>query len=194
MDIQLAGIESRIYEIRGQRLMLDRDLAEINGVEIAQLKRSVRRNMERFEGDDFMFELTKSEWDSLRCQIGILENGRGQHAKYMPFVFTEHGVSMLSSVLRSGIAIQINRAIIRAFVSIRQAILSPPATDKMTEISNELAELRDYMNEILTDQNEINEDNRMQLELINQTLAEMQSKSKVVNRPRRRIGYEGGEM
>ncbi|MDE6653887.1 MAG: ORF6N domain-containing protein, partial [Muribaculaceae bacterium] len=84
-DIQL--IRSKIYEIRGQKVMLDHDLAELYGVETAQLKRAVRRNIERFEGDDFMFELTTTEF--LRCQIGI-SNGRGG-TRYLPFAFTELG-------------------------------------------------------------------------------------------------------
>ena len=89
-------IQEKIYEIRGQRVMLDFDLAEAYGVETAQLKRQVRRNMERFEGDDFMFVVTRDELS--RCQIGTLNRGRGQNIKYLPFAFTELGVAMLSSV------------------------------------------------------------------------------------------------
>ena len=85
--------------------MLDRVLAELYGVETSQLKRQVRRNIDRFP-DDFMFELTKEEYDSLRCQFGILK--RGEHTKYRPMVFTEQGVAMLSSVLNSKRAIQVN--------------------------------------------------------------------------------------
>ncbi len=183
----LQHIESRIYEIRGQRVMLDFHLAEMYGVETGQLKRSVRRNMERFEGDDCMFELSKKEWSSLRCQIGISNEKGG--VRYQPFAFTELGVSMLSSVLRSSTAIQINKVIMRTFVQMRHLLLNPPATQSL---ESRIEQLEECLNDVLTDQNEINEDNRMQLELINQTLAEMQSKSKVVNRPRRRIGYEGG--
>jgi len=102
-------IQNKIYEIRGQQVMLDYDLAEMYGVETAQLKRAVRRNIERFEGDDFMFELTKEELS--RCQFGILKEGRGSNFKYMPFAFTELGVAMLSSVLRSATAIEITRGI-----------------------------------------------------------------------------------
>ena len=91
-------IQEKIYEIRGQRVMLDFDLAEAYGVETAQLKRQVRRNIERFEGDDFMFVVTRDELS--RCQIGTLNRGRGRNIKYLPFAFTELGVAMLSSVLR----------------------------------------------------------------------------------------------
>jgi hypothetical protein len=176
---QIEIIQSKIYEIRGQKVMLDFDLAELYGVDTAQLKRSVRRNMERFEGEDFMFEVTKEEL--LRCQIGTLKKGRGQHFKYLPFAFTELGVAMLSSVLRSAIAIEVNRGIMRAFVAVRQMIALPPS-DKYTE-------LKQYIDEVMADQNDINEDTRVQLELINQTLAELQAERKREDKPRRRIGF-----
>ena len=113
-------IQQKIYVIRGQRVMLDFDLAAAYGVETAQLKRQVRRNIERFEGDDFMFEVTADELS--RCQIGTLNMKRGQNIKYLPFAFTELGVAMLSSVLRSSTAIKVNRGIMRAFVAMRQAL------------------------------------------------------------------------
>lgn len=112
-------IEQLIFMIRGQKVMLDRDLAELYGVETKQLKRTVRRNISRFP-TDFMFELTKNEYDSLRCQIGTLK--KGEHSKYLPFVFTEQGVAMLSSVLNSERAVQVNIEIMRAFVRIRQML------------------------------------------------------------------------
>ncbi len=117
-DIEL--IKRKIYELRGQRVMLDFDLAEAYGVDTAQLKRQVRRNIERFEGDDFMFEVTREELS--RCQIGTMNIKRGQNIKYLPFAFTELGVAMLSSVLRSPVAIKVNRGIMRAFVAVRQAL------------------------------------------------------------------------
>ena len=114
-------IESLIYEIRGQKVMLDFDLAELYQVETKRLKESVRRNIERFEGDDFMFELTSEEYNSLiislRSQIATSKERGGR--RLMPFVFTEQGVAMLSSVLKSERAIQVNRSIIRAFVAMR---------------------------------------------------------------------------
>ena len=115
------NIKDVIYEIRGQKVMLDNDLAEMYEVEVSQLKRQVRRNIDRFP-KDFMFELTPEEVSSLRCQNGILKTGRGQHSKYAPFVFTEEGVAMLSGLLRSKIAIQVNINIMRAFVAVRQAV------------------------------------------------------------------------
>ncbi len=101
--------------------MLDRDLAELYGVEVGQLNRQVKRNLERFP-DDFMFQLTRE--DCSRCQIGILNGGRGSNIKYLPYAFTENGVAMLSSVLRSPKAIATNIQIMRAFNAMRKALAS----------------------------------------------------------------------
>ena len=168
MDLQI--IQDKIYEIRGQRVMLDFDLAELYGTETKYLKRSVKNNLKRFPSD-FMFELTKEEYDSLRCR-NCTSNQRGGN-RYMPFAFTELGVAMLSSVLNSEIAIEVNMGIMRAFVAVRQLIANSP-TDKIGEIKNELKELKEYIKEMFADQNDINEDTRMQIELINQVLAELQ--------------------
>ena len=99
-------IMSKIYLIRGEKVMLDMDLAELYGVETKQLKRAVRRNIDRFPSD-FVFELTITERNSLRCQFGTLE-GKGKHSRYLSMAFTEQGVAMLSSVLNSKSAIQVN--------------------------------------------------------------------------------------
>ena len=176
---ELEKIHSLIYEIRGQKVMLDRDLARLYGVETSQLKRAVRRNIERFEGEDFMFELTKDELS--RCQFGTLNNGRGTNFKYKPFAFTELGVAMLSSVLTSKTAIEINRGIMRAFVTVRQ-MLSLPTNHELASLQQEVKALRDYVEDILTDQNDINEETQMQLELINQSLAELQANNRTVKR------------
>ena len=178
-DLQL--IQSKIYEIRGQRVMLDFDLAQMYGTETAQLKRAVRRNKKRFDGEDFMFEVTRDELS--RCQIGTLNKSRGSNIKYLPFAF-----AMLSSVLNSETAIEINKGIMRAFVAIRQLIANPPP-DKHSLLQKEVKELKQYIEEIFTDQNDINEDTRMQLELINQTLAELQVHKKLSDKPRRPIGF-----
>ena len=182
-------IQSKIYEIRGQKVMLDFDLAEMYGVETKRLKEAVRRNIDRFEGDDFMFELTKKEITELsRTQFATLNKGRGSNIKYLPFAFTELGVAMLSSVLNSPTAIEINRGIMRAFVAMRQLIHISPV-DNIGELKNELKELKEYIEDVFTDQNDINEDTRMQLELINQTLAELQTKDRGF-KERKRIGYK----
>ena len=179
-------IQSKIYEIRGQKVMLDFDLAELYGIETRVLKQAVRRNSARFEGEDFMFELTKEEIS--RSQIVILNKGRGSNIKYAPFAFTELGVAMLSSVLSSPTAIEINRGIMRAFVAMRQLIHISPV-DNIGELKNELKELKEYIEDVFTDQNDINEDTRMHLELINQTLAELQTKDRGF-KERKRIGYK----
>ena len=184
VDLQL--IQSKIYEIRGQRVMLDFDLAQMYGTETAQLKRAVRRNKKRFDGEDFMFEVIRDELS--RCQIGTLNKSRGSNIKYLPFAFTELGIAMLSSVLNSETAIEINIGIMRAFVAIRQLIANPPP-DKHSLLQKEVKELKQYIEEIFTDQNDINEDTRMQLELINQTLAELQVHQKLSNKSRRPIGF-----
>ena len=184
VDLQL--IQSKIYEIRGQRVMLDFDLAQMYGTETAQLKRAVRRNKKRFDGEDFMFEVIRDELS--RCQIGTLNKSRGSNIKYLPFAFTELGIAMLSSVLNSETAIEINKGIMRAFVAIRQLIANPPSC-RNEELQQEMKKLRNYMEEIFADQNDINEDTRMQLELINQTLAELQVHQKLSNKSRRPIGF-----
>jgi len=112
-------IEHAIFLIRGQRVMLDRDLAAMYGVTTSNLNKVVSRNLGRFPAD-FMFQLTMDEADALRFQIGILK--KGLHFKYLPYVFTQEGVAMLSGVLRSPRAEQVNIAIMRAFVRLRETL------------------------------------------------------------------------
>lgn len=182
-------IQSKIYEIRGQNVMLDRDLAAMYGVETKVLNQSVKRNMKRFDGDDFMFRLTKDETKQLvlRSQIVTLNKGRGYNIKYLPFAFTELGVAMLSSVLNSDTAINVNRDIMRAFVTLRH-IVSQPLPDSYAELRQEIQALRDEMEDILHDQNDINELTRAQLDASSTALAELQAKEPP-QRPRRRIGF-----
>jgi hypothetical protein len=116
-------IERKILLIRGHKVMIDRDLAGLYGVETRVLNQAVRRNLDRFP-DDFMFRLTKEESDSLRSQFVTLKNGRGRHSKYLPYVFTEQGVAMLSSVLNSDRAVHVNIEIMRAFVKLREMLAS----------------------------------------------------------------------
>jgi len=117
-DLMPASIETRIYTIRGQKVMLDSDLAELYQVETKALKRAVRRNIDRFP-DDFMFELTKEEVEETRRQNGTLNGGRGHNIKYLPYAFTEQGLAMLSGVLNSPIAVRVNIEIMRTFVKLR---------------------------------------------------------------------------
>ena len=115
-------IESKIFQIRGRKVMLDKDLARLYNVETKQLTRQVRRNLKRFP-EDFMFELTRKEYQYfLRCQFGTLEIGK--YSKYLPYAFTEQGVAMLSSVLNSERAVMVNIQIIRAFVNLKRVALT----------------------------------------------------------------------
>jgi phage regulator Rha-like protein len=135
--IPVEVIERRIFLIRGQKVMLDRDLAEIYGVATKVLNQAVRRNLDRFP-EDFMFQLTRAEAGALRSQIVTLEKGRGRHSKYAAFAFTEHGVAMLSSVLRSKRAVAMNILIIRAFVRLRELL----ATHK--DLARKMEELEEH--------------------------------------------------
>ena len=128
------NIEAIIHELRGQKVMLDFDIATLYGTEVKRLKEAVRRNRSRFPSD-FMFVLTRKEYSSLRTQIASLENGRGKHSKFNPYAFTEQGVAMLSSVLNNPKAVRVNIAIIRVFVFTRQYALShKDLTDKLKEL------------------------------------------------------------
>lgn len=181
--MELSVIQSKIYEIRGCKVMLDFDLAEMYGTETKRLKEAVRRNIRRFPSD-FMLELSKEEYTSLRSQIAS-SNTRGG-TRYMPFAFTEQGVAMLSSVLNSDAAIEININIMRAFVAVRQLLINPPINESK-QLQDEVKELKAYIEEVFADYNDMHEDTRMQLDLINETLAELQAKH--VSKPRKPVGY-----
>lgn len=202
----LAVIQRKIYEIRGQRVILDRDLAALYGVETRVLNQAVRRNMDRFP-EDFMFQLTLEEWQTMSSQIVTTEGADKQTdsilksqivisswggTRKLPYAFTEHGVVMLASLLRSDIAVTMSIQITRAFVAMRQTIATLASTETKIELLNEKVEkLNLYIEEVLRDQNDINEETSMQLQLINESLAELQAKPKP--KPRRRIGFASEE-
>lgn len=121
MEISISHIENRIYTLRGLQVMLDSDLAELYQVEPRVLNQAVKRNTERFP-ENFCFQLTDAEWQSLRSQIVTLESGKGKHRKFLPYMFTEQGVSMISAVLRSDIAVKVSIQIIQTFVAMRKAL------------------------------------------------------------------------
>jgi hypothetical protein len=162
-------IVTKIYFVRGMKVMLDRDLAELYQVETKQLKRQVKRNLDRFP-EDFMFELTKKEYDFLRSQIGTLK--RGAHPKYLPIVFTEQGVSMLSSVLNSKQAINVNIQIMRIFTKVRQML-----TDNLI-VKLEIEEIKKKLK---------NHDKN--IELVFSYLDELIEKQEPPQ-PRKRVGYK----
>lgn len=177
-------IQSKIYEIRGQQVMIDKDLAGLYQVEVKRLNESVKRNLKRFP-EDFMFQLTTEEWLNLKSQFATSSWGG---TRKLPYAFTELGVSMLSSILNSELAIEVNINIMRAFVAVRRFIANPPV-DRVSELQNELKELKSYIEEVFTDYNDINEDTRVQLELINRTLAELQAQKRLADSPRNPIGF-----
>lgn len=174
--ISVDNIKSKIHEIRGQKVMLDRDLAELYQVETKVLNQAVKRNIKRFP-EDFMFQLTKEELDNLKSQI-VTSSWGG--VRKLPYAFTEQGLAMLSGLLNSDIAIEVNINIMRAFVAMRQAISSIAIQDlKIEKIEHKLDSLSVYIEDVLRDQNDINDDTATQLELINQTLAELQAENAV---------------
>ena len=187
---EMTVIQSKIHEIRGQRVMLDFDLAAMYEVETRVLNQAVKRNIERFP-DDFMFQLTKGEFEILKSQIVISKTTtekRGCTQK-MPFAFTEQGVAMLSSVLRSPLAIQVNIGIVRAFVEFRRmaaALPMPDANADVAQLRKDFEELKLDIEDILRDQNDINESTRIQLDAISTALAELQPKEP---RKRKPIGF-----
>ena len=194
---ELQTIRNKIYEVRGQQVMLDFDLAALYQVETRTLKQAVRRNIERFPRD-FMFELTQDEYNSLahniRSQFVILETGRGKYPKYAPFAFTEQGVAMLSSVLRSETAIRVNIAVMRAFVAMRNYITTTTQmTAELAEIRAKLALLERADEENAAAVNDLSEDMRQELETIYQAIAALSVKVPQASKPRRPIGYVKGE-
>lgn len=163
--MELQVIQSKIYELRGQRVMLDFDLAGLYEVETKALKQAVRRNINRFP-DDFMFELIPPELENLRSQI-VTSSWGG--TRYLPFAFTEPGVAMLSSILRSDKAIEINISIMRAFIALRRYALG-------------YAELNQKLETFMIETN-------MQFNEIYQALTELASQKAEERRPRKPIGF-----
>jgi hypothetical protein len=184
--MELAIIQSKIYDIRGVKVMLDFDLAEMYGVETRVMNQAVKRNLKRFP-EDFMFQLTETEWKGISSQF-VMTSRAKRPKSAIPFVFTEQGVAMLSGLLNSDVAIEANIRIMRAFVFVRNMLTNPPM-DELSELKKEVRELKEYMEEVFTDYNDINEDTRMQLELINESLAELQAQKKLSGKPRNPIGF-----
>lgn len=184
-------IQNKIYEIRGLRVMLDFDLAALYQVETKRLKEAVRRNIERFEGDEFMFELTEKEYADLRSQIATSSWGG---RRYQPFAFTELGVAMLSSVLRSNTAILVNRAIMKAFVAMRNYIATTTTlTAELSEIRAKLALLERTDEDNAEAINDLSEDMRRELDNIYGAIAALSIKTPQARKQPRLIGYKTPE-
>ena len=183
------AIESLIYEIRGQKVMLDRDLAKMYGVETKVLNQAVKRNMKRFP-EDFMFQLTPEE--CLRSQIVTLNTKQGQHLKYMPHAFTEQGVAMLSSILKSDTAIEINIRIMRTFVAIRNHLYTTQRfTAELEAIKAKLELLERNDEDNLEAINDLSEDMRREIDTIYQAIAALSVKEPPQKEPQRqKIGFK----
>jgi hypothetical protein len=183
MELQL--IQSKIYELRGLKVMLDFDLSALYVVENRILKQTVKRNVERFPSD-FMFQLTKAEWLEL---IAICDN-LPENAKFSPatpFAFTQEGVAMLSGILRSPLAIQVNINIMRAFVVIRNYALATNNTEKeLIAIKKQIKALTEDMESLGKDHEEYDK----QFDDIYIALSELASTQKQINKPRNPIGFD----
>ncbi len=139
--LPLETITQRIVVFREQKVLLDSDLATLYGVETRRFNEQVRRNTERFP-EDFMFQLSQEEWDSLRSQFATLKMGRGQHRKYLPYVFTEHGAIMAATVLNSPSAVEVSIYVVRAFVRLREMISSNKELAKRLDELEQRIELK----------------------------------------------------
>ncbi len=179
MPMELKHIQNKIHEIRGHKIMLDFDLAQLYDVETKALNLAVKRNLQRFPSD-FMFQLTREEWDelklkivtsnSLRFQNETLDKGRGKHSKYLPYAFTEQGLAMLSGILNSDKAISVNIAIMRAFVMIRQyALTYKELTDKLKEVEGRFTDVYEAINYLLEkDKLQINQSQRKRIGFVSE--------------------------
>ena len=189
MDIQI--IQNKIYEIRGQRVMLDRDLAELYQVTTGALNQAVKRNVARFPSD-FMFQLTDAETENWKSQI-VITNSIKMGLRHNPYAFTEQGVSMLSAVMKSSVAIQTSITIMRAFVAMRNHIL------QSTQVSAELLELRSRLQlvehecrENLEAVNDLSEDMRKDIDAIYEAIGALSVKLPEARKLRKPIGFVTG--
>jgi len=183
--MELQKIQRKIYEIRGQRVVFDFDLAEMYQVETKSLNLSVKRNLKRFPSD-FMFQLTKEEWNVLRFQFETSKRGG---RRYMPYAFSEQGVAMLSGLLNSDIAIEVNISIMRAFIAIRNVLVVAKDEDLLPALMERIKTLEEISEETLAAINDLSEDNRREFDDIYIALAELAAKHNPTNKPRIPIGY-----
>lgn len=201
-NLQTDNIKDLIYEIRGQRVMLDYDLASIYGVKTGSLNQAVKRNIDRFPAD-FMFKLSENEWEeigrniqstNMRSQI-VTASPNKRNKSNPPYAFTEHGAVMLASVLHSPSAVQMSVMVTRAFIAMRQAISTMLSMDlKVEQLSHKVDQLNAYIEEILHDQNDINDQQEqtnmevaLQLEAINDAIDKLRDNK---NTPRKPIGFK----
>jgi phage regulator Rha-like protein len=174
--VPIESIVTRIILLRGERVLLDRDLAELYGVETGIFNRAVKRNLERFP-KDFMFQLTVEEWELLRCQNGISKSGRGGR-RYLPYAFTEHGAVMAANILKSPRAVQISVFVVRAFVRMREMLI------EQKDLARQLADLE----ERLTERLDIHE--TAIVEVLRQVMTVLAPPQNPPTKPKRQIGFE----
>lgn len=194
---QAESIKDVIYEIRGRKVMLDYDLAAIYGVKTATLNQAVKRNIDRFPSD-FMFRISEEEWNNLMISQIVTSSLAKRKKSALPYAFTEHGAVMLASVLRSPSAVQMSVMVTRAFIAMRQAITKMLSVDlKVEQISHKVDQLNAYVEEILHDQNDINEQQEqtnnevaIQLEAINDALDQLRDEKA---KPRKPIGFKNNK-
>jgi ORF6N domain. len=184
--MELRIIQNKIFEVRGQRIILDFDLAEMYQVETKSLNLSVKRNIKRFP-EDFMFQLTQDEWDSLRFQNETSKRGG---RRYLPYAFTEQGVAMLSGLLNSDIAIEVNINIMRAFVKIRNYLMEYSSiSNEIDTLWRHIKNLEEQCEENLKAVNDLNEDNQNTFDDIYIALTELASKKELKEKPHKVVGY-----
>lgn len=185
MDLKV--IQSKIYEIRGQKVMLDKDLAELYQVEVRSLNQAVKRNMQRFPGD-FMFQLTTEEWQILKSQF-VTSSWGG--IRKLPYAFTEQGLAMLSGVLSSDVAINVNISIMRTFVAIRNEIEYICNNKDLEDLKNRIKALEEGSEDTITAMNDLSEDTRKELDDIYLALSQLADKQKQISKQAKRnpIGF-----
>ena len=185
--LQPLKIESLIHEIRGYKVMLDRDLAKLYGVETKVLNQAVKRNIKRFP-EDFMFQLTSEEYTVLKSQI-VTSSWGG--TRKLPFAFTEQGLAMLSGLLNSDIAINVNITIMRTFVSIRKHLyMTQQFNSELESIKSKLELLERNDEDNLEAINDLSEDMRKEIDTIYQAIAALSVKESSGNTPRPKIGFK----
>lgn len=190
MNTEIAIIQSKIYEIRNTKVMLDKDLAELYQVTTGNLNKAVKRNIKRFP-PDFMFQLTSEEFTELQQNL-IFQNGTSNWGgtRKLPYAFTEQGLAMLSGILNSDIAINVNISIMRAFVAIRQGLPQVSNNKELEELKAKIEALEKVSEETMAAINDLSEDTRKELDDIYLALSQLASKPKQVTIQRPIIGYK----
>lgn len=189
MPMEITTIQNMIYTVRGNRVMFDFDLAQLYQVETRVLNQAVKRNIERFP-EDFMFQLNETEWESISSQF-VTTSRMKRPKSSLPYVFTEHGVIMLSSVLRSAVAVQTSIEISRAFIAMRNYIVQDhQVTAELAEIRARLEMLERNDEDNMAAVNDLSDDMRKEIDNIYQAIAELSVRPVASEKPRKKIGFK----